>query len=597
MPNGITIPIVIVYLSVLFRMMLGVNSLCHQRSVVWRRTSPRFAIINRPVRGASRLFSTKESTTISNLHEKEVLFVPPAWGNDQNRRAAIDQLLKMRPQLHLMQEVHSTGRELRWAAYRNNVNIDSTFLEEHFLGKDRVNEQETARFWDAKIAQRVAPMHPTDCTAAPCMDGGKYQREIDMALKIVSRLSYTSRSVQQLSFYDAKQSANADPSTSLSIDSDQFAKVDTTPVTIVDYGVQAVVLRFLHECFPDDTFIAEEDSSYLRKSPALTEKVLDFVQASTGGARWTTTELYTAIDLGSSDEHKQHRSRAWVLDPIDGTKGFIRGEHFCIALALLDYGQRNATCSHEGRRPILSVLGCPQLSLDRVLAATSSSDKCHLSDVVPPSYTRLSSMNQTEIHQLFQKDVGSVFFAVKDQGAYVKSLDMPVGLGYPCSVSTVSNPSEISLCESREALMSTSRAITGRVRGRLGMMKEFVRLDGQCKHGLVGAGSVEGSLRLPPPGYIEKIWDQAPGLFFIEEAGGKVTDLKGREIDFSAGSEPAPTGQCSLSTAHRKAKDLSPVVKGVIVSNGHVHASLVEAVQLARNELKDMDELIMRWRE
>lgn len=596
MHNGITISIAIICLIVLLRMMLSVNSLSHQRSAVWWRTAPRFALINRPCRGNSRLFSAEKSTTNGKLHEKEVVFVPPAWSSDRNRRAVIDELLRVRPQLHLMLEMPSTAKELRWAAYRDNVNIDSTFLEEHFLGKDRLNEQETARLWDTKIAQRVAPLHPTDCTAAPCMDGGKYQREIDMALKIVSRLSYTSRSVQQLSFYDAKQSANADPSSSLSIDSDQFAKVDTTPVTIVDYGVQAVVLRFLHECFPNDTFIAEEDSSYLRKSPSLTEKVLDFVQASTGGSRWTTTELYAAIDLGSSDEHKKHRSRAWVLDPIDGTKGFIRGEHFCIALALLDYGQRNATCSHEGRRPILSVLGCPQLSLDRVLAATSSPDKCHLSDVVPPSYTSSNSTNPTEIFQLFRKDIGSVFFAVKDQGAYVKSLDMPVGLGYPCSVSTVSTPSQISLCESREALMSTSRAITGRVRTRLGMVKEFVRLDGQCKHGLVGAGSVEGSLRLPPPGYIEKIWDQAPGLFFIEEAGGKVTDLKGREIDFSAGSEPAPTGRWS-SSAHRKAKDLSPTVKGVIVSNGHVHAPLVEAVQIARNELKDMDELIMRWRE
>jgi 3'-phosphoadenosine 5'-phosphosulfate (PAPS) 3'-phosphatase len=29
----------------------------------------------------------------------------------------------------------------------------------------------------------------------------------------------------------------------------------------------------------------------------------------------------------------------WVLDPIDGTKGFIRGQHFCIALALMENGK------------------------------------------------------------------------------------------------------------------------------------------------------------------------------------------------------------------------------------------------------------------
>ena len=31
--------------------------------------------------------------------------------------------------------------------------------------------------------------------------------------------------------------------------------------------------------------------------------------------------------------------RVWVLDPVDGTKGFMRGEHYCIALALLQKGE------------------------------------------------------------------------------------------------------------------------------------------------------------------------------------------------------------------------------------------------------------------
>ena len=31
--------------------------------------------------------------------------------------------------------------------------------------------------------------------------------------------------------------------------------------------------------------------------------------------------------------------RVWVLDPVDGTKGFMRGEHYCIALALLVKGE------------------------------------------------------------------------------------------------------------------------------------------------------------------------------------------------------------------------------------------------------------------
>jgi 3'(2'), 5'-bisphosphate nucleotidase len=37
------------------------------------------------------------------------------------------------------------------------------------------------------------------------------------------------------------------------------------------------------------------------------------------------------------------------------------------------------------------------------------------------------------------------------------------------------------------------------------------------------------------PDYREKIWDQAAGSIIVEEAGGKVTDLDGRELDFAQG--------------------------------------------------------------
>ena len=48
------------------------------------------------------------------------------------------------------------------------------------------------------------------------------------------------------------------------------------------------------------------------------------------------------------------RRRVWCLDPIDGTKGFLRGRvgggQYCVALALLEDGV-----------PVLGVLGCPNL--------------------------------------------------------------------------------------------------------------------------------------------------------------------------------------------------------------------------------------------
>jgi 3'-phosphoadenosine 5'-phosphosulfate (PAPS) 3'-phosphatase len=57
---------------------------------------------------------------------------------------------------------------------------------------------------------------------------------------------------------------------------------------------------------------------------------------------------------------------------------------------------------------------------------------------------------------------------------------------------------------------------------------------GMCKHCLVGVGATEATLRLPPTGYREKIWDHVAGTHFVTEAGGRVTDLTGRELDFGA---------------------------------------------------------------
>ena len=42
-------------------------------------------------------------------------------------------------------------------------------------------------------------------------------------------------------------------------------------------------------------------------------------------------------------------------------------------------------------------------------------------------------------------------------------------------------------------------------------------------------------LRLPRSGYIENIWDHAPAYVVITEAGGKVSDTSGKELDFSKG--------------------------------------------------------------
>ena len=57
-----------------------------------------------------------------------------------------------------------------------------------------------------------------------------------------------------------------------------------------------------------------------------------------------------------------------------------------------------------------------------------------------------------------------------------------------------------------------------------------------------------------------KIWDHAAGVAVIEEAGGVVTDVYGKKLDFSKGR--------TLSEN-----------KGVIVSNGQFHDEVLVAVR------------------
>ena len=76
-------------------------------------------------------------------------------------------------------------------------------------------------------------------------------------------------------------------------------------------------------------------------------------------------------------------------------------------------------------------------------------------------------------------------------------------------------------------------------------------------------GAAEGNLRLPAAGYKEKTWDQAPGAHFIEEAGGRITDLSGNDLDF------------------RQGRFLINVT-GIVASNGLLHEDILKAVEAAR---------------
>uniref|UniRef100_A0A0D9XXI7 3'(2'),5'-bisphosphate nucleotidase n=1 Tax=Leersia perrieri TaxID=77586 RepID=A0A0D9XXI7_9ORYZ len=325
------------------------------------------------------------------------------------------------------------------------------------------------------------------------------------------------------------------------------SKADKSPVTVADYGSQILVSLVLKMESPvSSTFslVAEEDSEELRKEGAeeilenITELVNETIADDGSYSIYFSKEgILSAIDDGKSEGGSS--GRHWVLDPIDGTKGFLRGEQYAIALALLDEG-----------KVVLGVLACPNLPLGSIgnLNGGSSGDQ-----------------------------VGALFSATIGCGAEVESLQ-----GSPpqkISVCSIDNPVNASFFESYEGAHSM-HDLTGSIAEvcesyignlvfecwqKLGVQAPPVRIDSQAKYGALARGDGAIYLRFPHTGYREKIWDHAAGSIVVTEAGGIVTDASGNDLDFSKG----------------RFLDLDT---GIIATNKQLMPSLLKAVQEAIKE-------------
>jgi 3'(2'), 5'-bisphosphate nucleotidase len=307
-----------------------------------------------------------------------------------------------------------------------------------------------------------------------------------------------------------------------------LAKKDKSPVTVADFGSQALICRALADAFPDDPVIAEEDALELKRpeNALILELVLRHVRAihsetavgdndSIDGAlvcRW--------IDHGGGNVY---RKRFWTLDPIDGTKGFLRGEQYAVALALVVDGQ-----------VAVAALACPNLPAESGIVAKEGVNSG-----------------------------GSIFHAASGQGAYVVT-DRIAGGNDPrpmaITVSRRDQPANARFCESVESGHS-AQGDAAAVAARLGITTPPLRMDSQAKYAVVARGEADIYLRLPTRAdYREKIWDHAAGALIVTEAGGVVTDISGRPLEFHHGRELANN-------------------RGVIVTNGPLHSRVIEAIQ------------------
>lgn len=212
-------------------------------------------------------------------------------------------------------------------------------------------------------------------------------------------------------------------------------KPDHSPVTSADLAVNQILLSHLRSAFPLDGWLSEE-------SP--------------------------------DDLERLHKTRVWVVDPIDGTKAFITGEpEFCISVALIQRGQ-----------PAVAAIFNP--STDELFTATQGGG-----------------------------------LQLNDQ--FITPQDPPGGQQPLVALS----PWE---CE------------IGRFASLLPVISSLPIRSIAWALALTANGRIHGAATLEP----ENEWDVAAGALLIAEAGGTISDGRGRSLAFNR-PEPRFSGIIATS--------------------------------------------------
>ena len=260
------------------------------------------------------------------------------------------------------------------------------------------------------------------------------------------------------------------------------------PVTIADYGVQALIGYMLSQHYPDDRVIAEESGKQFRELLddeqtgyilSLLTQILDMN---------VTTDMFAAwLEQGRDNDAE----RTWVIDPIDGTKGFLAMRHYAICLGVLTDG-----------KPTGCYMVCPGYG-DGVSGF----------------------------------DEGGMIFYIEEGKPYRVSING--GDAKSVSVSTQTDPASMGIVQSFEK-EHAAKSRMARVRELVGLKEDNVSdLDSMEKYALVACGDADILLRIPHLGSTRrhKIWDHAAGVALVMAAGGKATDLDGSPLIFSEGSD------------------------------------------------------------
>lgn len=311
-------------------------------------------------------------------------------------------------------------------------------------------------------------------------------------------------------------------------------KPDASPVTIADYGSQALLCRAIRQAFPLDPIVAEEDADWLTQANGTDylEGVIEGVSQSLGEAVMRSQLLdWVGYGQGQRTINDWGQQRFWTLDPIDGTKGYVRGDQYGIAIALIEHGQVQ-----------LGVIACPALPVTLTPSQGGPSQAAHT-----------------------QNEIGVVFVAQRGQSARMVTLSTRTSI--PLHVRGEADRANFRLIESVEASHGTptkQRAVARAV----GLTQPPLAMDSLAKYGAIARGDADLYLRLPsqssnPHLRQENIWDHAAGVVILEAAGGQVSDRHGQPLDFSYGPKLSQN-------------------EGIVASNGILHSAVLQALQHSR---------------
>ncbi|KAL6924681.1 hypothetical protein ACHAPO_005543 [Fusarium lateritium] len=289
-----------------------------------------------------------------------------------------------------------------------------------------------------------------------------------------------------------------------------ISKADDSPVTAADFAAQAVLISALRKAFPGDAFVGEEDSSALREDDALRQRVWELASSAhlenpddeaLLASLESVEELLEVIDLGGRGQGGK-KGRFWVMDPIDGTATFLKGEQYAVSLALVEDGQE-----------VVGVLGCANLKPVDGRVSESTIDKDGL---------------------------GLMLTAVRGQGATIRKMEFN-GIQPAQPLDNIAKSSSLADSQiinysngstSRHDLITKLADSFGAKFPNIELYSSHIRYAAL----LVGGGDFQ--LRVPSSGSVRMyIWDHAGAQLILTEAGGKVTDLDGKKMDFGAGRD------------------------------------------------------------